>query len=79
MVTYKNKCELERVACNGGNKFGYAHKGECESKLNRNHVMLTKMSPENYIHCTASQEIFFMFVKEETKRWKFLSTVYYYD
>ena len=32
MMTYKNKCELEKAACESGDKFSYAHHGMCEGK-----------------------------------------------
>ena len=34
MMTYKNRCELEKAQCESGNKFQYAHHGECEGKKN---------------------------------------------
>uniref|UniRef100_A0A7M5XJW8 EGF-like domain-containing protein n=2 Tax=Clytia hemisphaerica TaxID=252671 RepID=A0A7M5XJW8_9CNID len=30
MMTYKNRCELEKAACEAGGKFEYAHHGPCE-------------------------------------------------
>ena len=32
MMTYKNRCELEKAACESGGKFDYAHHGPCEGK-----------------------------------------------
>lgn len=33
MMTYKNRCELEKAICESGNKFQYAHHGPCEGML----------------------------------------------
>ena len=32
MMTYKNKCYLEKEACESDNSFSYAHPGKCESR-----------------------------------------------
>jgi len=33
MKAYKNRCELDKAACEAGNTFEYAHYGPCQSKF----------------------------------------------
>ena len=40
MMTYKNKCYLEKEACESDNSFSYAHPGKCESKYYEGYQLL---------------------------------------
>ena len=49
MMTYKNKCYLEKEACESDNSFSYAHPGKCESKYYEGY-QLTHLCPTSLFY-----------------------------